>query len=377
MAQELVEYLAAAPLSLEIMRLVQRVMLPDSRQVHLAEIFLSGLIKRVAEHPYIEYEFHDGVRDLLLESALLPYSIDVLQKVSKHLERRWGGVLDFNAILLNSDLPIEVDIKHRVFAHISAQVLKDRMVVTIFRPKLKDGSFAPTMIVLPAGEFMMGDDNSGYDDEKPAHKVTISKPFAMSKYQVTFDDYDKYCDATGTKKPSDNDWGRGKRPVINVSWNDAQKYCQWLSEQTGYEYRLPTEAEWEYACRAGSSTKWCFGDDENQLQDYAWYGENSGDKTHPVGEKKPNKFGLYDMHGNVWEWCEDDWHENYDGAPTDGSARKKYGSAWKNSNENRSLLRGGSWVLRCKYCRSAYRGGYYRGSRDGSYGVRLVCGVRA
>jgi formylglycine-generating enzyme required for sulfatase activity len=373
MAQELVEYLAAAPLSLEVMRLVQRVMLPDSRQVHLAEIFLSGLIKRVAEHPYIEYEFHEGVRELLLESALLPDSINVLQTVSKHLERRWGHVLDFNAVLLNPEQPIEMDIKHRVFAHISAQVLKtmDRMptIVTRLQDKLKDGTLAPEMIVLPAGEFMMGDDN-GHDSEKPAHKVTIAQPFAIGKYQVTFDNYDKYCEATGAEKPSDRGWGRGKRPVINVSWEDTQKYCQWLSEQTGRHYRLPTEAEWEYACRAGSTTKWYFGDDKSQLENYAWYGENSGGKTHPVGEKKPNKFGLYDMHGNVWEWCEDSWHENYNGAPIDGSAWKKY-------NENKSLLRGGSWVSNANVCRSADRNRNYQDDRSSNGGVRLVCSVHA
>jgi formylglycine-generating enzyme required for sulfatase activity len=234
--------------------------------------------------------------------------------------------------------------------------------------RLENGLFAPEMIVLPKGEFMMG--SNDYDSEKPVHKVIIAQPFAMSKYQLTFDDYDEYCEATGAEKPYDRGWGRGKRPVINVTWHDAQKYCQWLSEQTGYEYRLPTEAEWEYACRAGSSTKWCFGDDESQLQDYAWYDKNSGGKTHPVGEKKSNKFGLYDMHGNVWEWCEDSWHKDYDGAPNDGSA-------WKNSNENRSLLRGGSWDSNADNCRSAYRNWFNRDDRYYNVGVRLVCGVRA
>jgi formylglycine-generating enzyme required for sulfatase activity len=251
---------------------------------------------------------------------------------------------------------------------------------------------APEMVTVPAGIFMMG--SNDYDDEKPVHRVTISKPFAMGKYPVTVGDFKQFVLVTGYEteaetgdgswiwtgkewdKRADANWlnpyfiQTDDHPVVCISWNDAQKYCQWLSKQTGQQYRLPTEAEWEYACRAGSSTKWCFGDDESQLQDYAWYDKNSGGKTHPVGEKKPNKFGLYDMHGNVWEWCEDSWHENYKGAPTDGSA-------WKNSNENRSLLRGGSWGNIANYCRSASRDRGDQGNRDNDNGVRLVCGVRA
>ncbi len=270
----------------------------------------------------------------------------------------------FTELPLKNSQPLEPKLK-------ADDIIQDKLKADdIIQDKLKDGTLAPEMIIVPAGEFMMGDDSSNYDDEKPIHKVTIAQPFAIGKYQVTFDDYDKYCEATGAKKPDDECWGRGKRPVINVSWNDAQKYCQWLSEQTGRHYRLPTEAEWEYACRAGSTTKWCCGDDESQLKDYAWYDKNSDSKTHPVGEKKPNKFGLYDMHGNVWEWCEDSWHENYNGAPTDGSA-------WKNYNENKSLLRGGSWDDSANYCRSANRGRYNQDNRYYNFGVRFVCSVRA
>jgi len=228
-----------------------------------------------------------------------------------------------------------------------------------FRDKLKDGSLGPEMVQIPGGTFQMGS-SDGYDDEKPVHTVTV-KSFAMGKYEVTLEEYDKFCEATKREKPSD--LGRGKRPVINVNWDDAKAYIKWLSEQTGKDYRLPTEAQWEYACRAGSVGKYSFGDDVNQLGNYGWYHGNSGGKTHPVGEKQANKFGLYDMHGNVWEWLEDVWHENYTGAPVDGSA-------WVSGGSNIHLLHGGSWAgndddLRCadrnSYAATAW--GYFRGLR--------------
>jgi len=193
----------------------------------------------------------------------------------------------------------------------------------------------------------MGGD--GYDDEKLIHEVTIGYEFGVGQYQVTFAEYDKFCEATKREKPSDSGWGRGRRPVINVNWNDAKAYCDWLSEQTGEKYRLLSEAEWEYACRAGSTGKYCFGDDVNQLGNYGWYSANSGSQTHPVGEKKANKFGLYDMHGNVWEWCEDVWHDSYSGAPSDGSAWVSGGDSSKH------LLRGGSWFYNDTYLRCANR----------------------
>jgi formylglycine-generating enzyme required for sulfatase activity len=151
-----------------------------------------------------------------------------------------------------------------------------------------------------------------------------------------------------------------------------------LSEQTGHECRLPTEAEWEYAARAGTETKYWWGNEaSHEYMNYSgdtWGGLAKGkDKwkyTSPVGSFKANPFGLYDMNGNVWEWCEDSWHDNYNGAPTDGSA-------WKNSNKNRSLLRGGSWFSNAYYCRSAFRNWDNQDDRYDNSGVRLVCGVRA
>jgi len=237
------------------------------------------------------------------------------------------------------------------------QVL-EKLGIQIFRDTLKDGSLGPEMVQLPEGTFEMGS-NNGESDEKPVHPVSV-KNFAMGRYEVTFEEYDKFCEATKREKPSDSGWGRGKRPVINVNWNDAKAYVQWLSEQTGKDYRLPSEAQWEYACRAGSTGKYSFGDDINQLGNYGWYDKNSENQAHPVGEKQPNKFGLYDMHGNVWEWLEDVWHENYNGSPTDGSA-------WISGDSNIHLIRGGSWDFNDDSLRCANR---FRNDAAGRFIIR-------
>lgn len=209
----------------------------------------------------------------------------------------------------------------------------------------------PEMVVVPAGSFTMG--SNDYDDEKPTRNVTIRQNFAVGKFEVTFDEWDA-CVAgggcQGNRSPADQGWGRGRRPVINVSWNDAKEYVAWLSRKTGQTYRLLTEAEWEYAARARGTGKWTFGDDERQLGNYGWYSANSGSKTQPVGGKTQNAFGLHDMHGNVWEWVEDCWHGNYNGAPSDGNA-------WTTSctDGNARVVRGGSWDYYPVYLRSANR----------------------
>ncbi len=178
------------------------------------------------------------------------------------------------------------------------------------------------MVSIPGGKFLMGTEDEEierlvkeYDNEwirveKPQHEVTVS-PFYMGKYPITQAQYQQVMG----KNPS---YFKGdERPVEQVSWDDAVEFCQRLSKQTGTEYRLPSESEWEYACRAGTTTKYYFGDDITS--DLANYGDNVGETT-SVGQYSPNAFGLYDMHGNVWEWCQDDWHDNYQDAPTDGRA---------------------------------------------------------
>ena len=203
-----------------------------------------------------------------------------------------------------------------------------RAVGEVFRDALKDGGQGPEMVVLPTGSFRMGSpatEEGRRVNEGPVRTVTISQRIAMGRYEVTFADYDRFVLATGRESPDDEGWGRGRRPVINVSWEDAKAYAVWLSAQTGKTYRLPSESEWEYAARSGTRTRYSWGDSIGCGQ--ARYGRredgecsNSYDGTVPVGSFAPNAFGLFDMHGNVWEWVEDCWHDNYNGAPTDGRA---------------------------------------------------------
>ncbi|MFM9939434.1 MAG: SUMF1/EgtB/PvdO family nonheme iron enzyme [Hyphomicrobiaceae bacterium] len=228
---------------------------------------------------------------------------------------------------------------------------------------IKECASCPAMIVVPAGEFTMGGED---DDAKPVHKVTIKQQFAVAKFEVTFDEWES-CVAHGgcTYRPADNSWGRGQQPVINVSWDDAQSYLKWLSKLTGQTYRLLSEAEWEYAARARTDTAFSFGDDEDQLGDYAWYAKNANSRSHPVGRKKANAFGLHDMHGNVWEWVEDCYEKTYHGAPLDGSARQADGCSSR-------VLRGGSWYFNPQLLRSANRNSGQPVDRDYLIGFRLA-----
>jgi formylglycine-generating enzyme required for sulfatase activity len=174
-----------------------------------------------------------------------------------------------------------------------------------------------------------------------------------------FEEYDRFAEDTSAGKPNDEGWGRGRRPVINMRWYDAAAYVDWLRQVTGEEYRLPTEAEWEYACRAGTTTMYAWGNEASkEMANY------SADKTTKVGAYSANKFGLYDMHGNVWEWIEDIWHENYEDAPADGSA-------WsEGSNQGARMVRGGSWINNPNLLRSAYR------IRGGRLNQSYVDGIR-
>ena len=225
----------------------------------------------------------------------------------------------------------------------------------------------PEMVVIPEGRFRMGcvSGKSCDDDEKPVHEVRVAS-FELSKYEVTFEGYDRFTVVTGRKSPKDEGWGRGRRPVINVSWEDAVAYTEWLSEKTGERYRLPSEAEWEYAARAGSTTKYGWGDDigHNRANCDGCGSQWDNEKTAPVGSFSANAWSLHDMHGNVWEWVQDCWNDSYRGAPADGSA-------WETGNCGRRVLRGGSWGFP-EDLRAANRGWLSSGGRSGGFGFRVA-----
>ena len=251
----------------------------------------------------------------------------------------------------------------------------------------QDGPDAPEMAYLPGGTFKMGDSQGkGLDWERPVHEVTLDA-FAIGRYPVTVGDFQRFVEATGYQteaergegayvfdgkewqQKSDANWRNpyfpqaDNYPVVCVSWNDAVAYAEWLSEQTGEQYSLPTEAEWEYACRASSETAYCFGDDEGLLEDYAWYSKSAGGKTHPVGEKRPNDWQLYDMYGNVCEWVRD-WFGDYSSEPQSNPSGPELCS--------HRVLRGGSWFLDADNCRSAYRNYWLPEDRYDHFGFRLA-----
>jgi formylglycine-generating enzyme required for sulfatase activity len=216
----------------------------------------------------------------------------------------------------------------------------------------KECALCPTMVVVPKGRYRMGSENHPRIErrEQPAHDVTIGPTLAVGKFEITFDEWDA-CASYGDcrKNVGAQTWGRGQRPVINVSWRDAQSYIGWLSRMTGKKYRLLSEAEWEYAARGGKGATWFwFGNDEGPLAKHAWFETNAEQQTHPVGQLAANPFGLHDMYGNVYEWTDDCFNVNYEGAPEDGTA-------WLAGNCTRRVVRGGSWLYGARILRSANR----------------------
>ena len=224
-------------------------------------------------------------------------------------------------------------------------------------------SIGMEFVLIPAGEFEMGSPSGEEDrgrDEGPVHRTKIEKSFYMGRYEVTQKEWREVMGNNPSHFTGDN------LPVEQVSWNDVQEFIRKLNEKEGTDkYRLPSEAKWEYACRAGTTTRYSFGDSKYKLGGYAWYHINAGSKTHPVGRKKPNPYGLYDMHGNVWEWVQDKYHSDYDGAPNDGSV-------WESGDGAFRVIRGGSWDRVAMYCRSAFRSYHDLGYRNRYIGFRLL-----
>ena len=249
----------------------------------------------------------------------------------------------------------------------------------------RDCAQCPDMVVVPAGSFTMGsppDEAGRFENEGPTQTVTLTRPFAVAKFEVRFDEWAACVQDQGCRAPQDEGYGRGARPVINVFWDDAKRYVAWLTKKSGKPYRLLTEAEWEYAARAGSKgahfwdalsgSACAFANvlnptvKEKYKLDWASFDcEDGYVATAPSGSFKPNAFGLYDMLGNVWEWVEDCYHESYEGAPTDGAA-------WTTGECSSRVIRGGGWSNDPQYVRSANRNRYTPGNRNNYLGFRVA-----
>ena len=226
----------------------------------------------------------------------------------------------------------------------------------ILKHPMPDGSLAVEMVKISGGTFVRVD-----DAREPVSEVEVSE-FTIGRFALTFEQYDLFAKATGRKLPGACGWGRSSRPIMKVSWFDATAYAEWLSGITGESFRLPTEAEWEHACRAGTKTDYSFG--ENISQALANF-DRANNKTMTVGSYQPNPFGLYEMHGNVWEWCSD-WYDKYPG----GKVTDPKGP----DNGKYRVLRGGSWFVNAGLTRSSSRACDEPGERDHSRGFRLAGG---
>jgi formylglycine-generating enzyme required for sulfatase activity len=320
----------------------------------------------------------------------------------------------FNPELLEYIKEEEVVVDWREYKYPPINKIKREKSESSFSPVLKNKM--KKMILVEGGTFSMGNtrgDIEGYNDETPTHEVELTYNYWIGKYPVTFAKYDAYTKAKGKSKAEDQGWGRGKRPVINVSWWEAIAYCNWLSKKEGFPiayddsgnlldkkgkmtknikkvkgYRLPTEAEWEYAARGGqkATEDWKYAGSDN-LEEVGWYGNNSGDephevrwydsnsgsKTHEVGQKTPNELGIFDMSGNVWEWCYN-WYVKYTSSTqTDPTGLdSEINRVFQGSNFYSRVFRGGSWYSNMQGCRVARRNYYRPCTREHGLGFRVV-----
>ncbi len=296
-----------------------------------------------------------------------------------YIDNKYKGLTPITEEMIKGTYQISVQKEGYTGETINKKIEKDETI----KMTLKTTPQGPEMVLVKSGTFQMGNtrnDGEGDSDEKPVHTVKLTYDYYIGKYEVKFEEYDRYCEDTGKSKPSDHGWGRGKRPVININWWDATEYCNWLSKKEGiaeaYDsegnlldssgrittditkvkgYRLPTEAEWEYAARGAQNS---IGDykysGSNNLNEVGWYNENLGNKTQEVGLKKPNELGIYDMSGNVWEWCHDWYDSNYY-----SKSPKTNPIGPNNRSSYYRVIRGGSWADGSSGLRVTSRGSYW------------------
>jgi formylglycine-generating enzyme required for sulfatase activity len=457
LARELAKVLAAVPLIPPVMRLAQRRFLPDSKHWHLAEVFFSGLVEKStfspegATVPDAWYDFYPGIRQLLLADSANRRTIDIWRGIGDYIRDHYGEFRDFSALIPNPQGSLEDAVSDRslYFAEVDAAVLRTwggeyadiaqnieervrqrkqeiltpekllkftfetlyvdkRGEITkresreayYYEEPLGEGIEPLTMVAIPGGEFLMGSPGEKYDNksEKPQHPVSVSA-FYLSQTLITRAQWRFVAHLPREGKDLDPDPAEFKEsdnnPVERVRWYDAIEFCARLSRHTGKNYRLPSEAEWEYACRAGRTTPFHFGETiTGELANYdssrvyqQEKAKKSPKKTTPVRSYPPNAFGLYDMHGNVWEWCLDPWHGDYQGAPpTDGSVwdEKNIDNRYENllnsinkllTDDRDSVLRGGCWYNYPNLCRSAFRFEFFRRDVNFDSGFRVVCGA--
>jgi formylglycine-generating enzyme required for sulfatase activity len=301
-------------------------------------------------------------KEILLQVTLLDGSTQQGQLSAKSFKftSAYGEIIKF---------PLEAltELRYAVNADTKADFSHrwQKAPASLFQDTMIDGSLAPEMLIIQGGEFMRGD-AQGDDDEKPPARVKLAS-FAIGVFEITFSQYDRFCTETKRDKPDDEGWLRGNRPVINVSWKDAKAYTEWLSKKTRQQYRLPTDAEWEYAARAGTQSKFWWGDQVSSARancegcQSLW----DGAKTAPVGKFPANPFGLHDTAGNVFEWVADCFHDRFADAPADGSAIEKAGCG-------KRVIRGGAWSFPPKEIRSANRWRDFPSRRSDDTGFRIA-----
>lgn len=298
---------------------------------------------------------------------------EIITSFRRSLKEDRGGLMKYiTMILIASVILIGGCIDEKTSGIEKSAITHNPTAASTEKTEMFSNSVGMEFVQIPAGEFEMGlptEIESKDNFEKPLHHVKISKAFLMSKYEVT---QKQWRDIMGRnpgyfKVPSS--FEGDDLPIMMVSWNEVKEFLAKINEIEGVDkYRLPTEAEWEYVARAGTNTIYSFGDDPKAIGDHAWYNENSNDMIHPVGQKNPNPWGLYDMHGNVEEWVQDEWHKNYEGAPVDGNE-------WKKGDDEIRIIRvfrGGSWNSGAEKCRLAGRDGTSEGTPFNYLGFRIV-----